>query len=119
MEQKIEGDDPKPDELDAPKRDGEELASNGGVDDVPNIEGVADEVDPRTRVLGALNAPLNAKTRVLEAPNALPVLPNVELAVEPKAKVFVAPNAGVVLAAQNADVLVAAKVGVLLAPNAA
>ena len=61
MEPKIEGDDPKPDELDAPKRDGEELASNGGVDDVPNIEGVADEVDLRIRVLGALNAPLNAK----------------------------------------------------------
>ena len=38
MEPKIEGDDPKPDELDAPKRDGEELTSNGGVDDVPNIE---------------------------------------------------------------------------------
>lgn len=47
MEPKIEGDDPKPDELDAPKRDGEELAPNGGVDDAPNIEGVADEVDPK------------------------------------------------------------------------
>ena len=38
MEPKTEGDDPKPDELDTPKKDGEELASNGGVDDVPNIE---------------------------------------------------------------------------------
>ena len=119
MEPKIEGDDPKPHELDAPKRDGEELTSNGGVDDVPNIEGVADEVDPRTGVLGALNAPLNAMARVLEAPNALPVLPNVELGVEPKAKVFVAPNLGVVLAAPKVGVLVAAKVGVLLASNAA
>ena len=119
MEPKIEGGDPKPDELDAPKRDGEELASNGGVDDVPNIEGVADEVDPRTGVLGALNAPLNAKAGVLEAPNALPLLPNVELGVEPKAKVFVELNAGVVLAAPNASVLVAAKAGVLLTLNAA
>ena len=105
MEPKIDGDNPKPDELDAPKRDGEELASNGGVDDVPNIEGVVDEVDPRTRVLGVLNAPLDAKTTALEAPNALPVLPNVGLGVEPKAEVFVAPNAGVVLAAQNVGVL--------------
>ena len=38
MEPKTEGDDPKPNELDTPKKDGEELASNGGVDDVPNIE---------------------------------------------------------------------------------
>ena len=119
MEPKIKGGDPKPDELDAPKRDGEELASNGGVDDVPNIEGVADEVDPRTRVLGALNAPLDAKTTALEAPNALLVLPNVGLGVELKAKVFVALNAGVVLAARNDGVLVAAKAGVLLAPNTA
>lgn len=47
VEPKSEGVDPKPDELDAPKRDGDELAPNAGVDDAPNIEGVADEVDPK------------------------------------------------------------------------
>lgn len=46
VEPKIEDDEPKPDEPDAPKGDGEELAPNAGVDDAPNIEGVADEVDP-------------------------------------------------------------------------
>ena len=69
-------------------------------------------------MLGALNAPLNAKTRELEAPNALHVLPNVDVGIEP-AKVFVALNAGVVLAIPNAGVLVAAKAEVLLALNAA
>ena len=69
-------------------------------------------------MLGALNAPLNAKTRELEAPNALHVLPNVDVGIEP-AKVFVALNTGVVLAAPNAGVLVATKAEVLLALNVA
>lgn len=47
MEPKIESDDPKPEELGAPKRDREELTPNEGVDDAPNIESVVDEVDPK------------------------------------------------------------------------
>ena len=70
-------------------------------------------------MLGALNAPLNAKTGALEAPNVLHVLANVEVGIEPKAKVFVALNTGVVLAAPNAGVLVATKAEVLLALNVA
>ncbi|CAK9165562.1 unnamed protein product [Ilex paraguariensis] len=44
-EPKTDVDDPNADELDDPKGDGEVLAPSAGVE--PNMEGVADEVDPK------------------------------------------------------------------------
>lgn len=74
VEPKTDVEDPKADELDEPKSEGEVLAPKPGVD-APNIEVVADEVDPKGLDVDEVPKGEDAKAGVDEGPKA--VLPKV------------------------------------------
>lgn len=72
-EPNIDVDDPKAEEPDEPKSDGEELCPNAGAADTPNMEVVADEVDPKGLEVDEAPKGEEPKTGVDEDPK--PVLP--------------------------------------------